>query len=332
VLVSDYGLGLAADAALRETLASLPAHVPIVWDPHRVGSDPVPGVAVVTPNRTEALAFSARRCDYDLRSLTELARELRRLWRAVNICITLGADGVLLEGGAGPPLSVPAPRISGGDPCGAGDRFASYVAGLLADGDLVIEAVTAAVGPATAFVQAGGAAGALKQSAEERVRGRRAAASRHRAAEAGDVVARVRAAGGTVVCAGGCFDILHAGHVRMLEAARALGDCLVVCLNSDESVRRLKGPGRPVVSEPDRVAVLQALECVDAVAPFEEDTPAEVLERLRPDLFAKGGDYANVELPEASVLERWGGQAVTVPYIPGRSTTRLIEELAYFDS
>jgi rfaE bifunctional protein nucleotidyltransferase chain/domain len=136
----------------------------------------------------------------------------------------------------------------------------------------------------------------------------------------------VRAAGGTVVATGGCFDLLHPGHVATLRAARGLGDCLVVCINSDESVRRLKGPSRPLVTATDRARVLEALEFVDAVVVFDEDTPAEVLDRLRPDVWAKGGDYAGRELPEAAVLEGWGGQAVVLPFVDGKSSTRLIEE------
>jgi rfaE bifunctional protein nucleotidyltransferase chain/domain len=142
------------------------------------------------------------------------------------------------------------------------------------------------------------------------------------------VIARVRAQGGTVVATGGCFDLLHPGHVRTLQSARALGDCLVVCLNSDASVRRLKGPRRPVVEQADRAAVLLALGCVDAVEVFDEDTPVAVLERLRPDLWVKGGDYAAGELPEAAALARWNGRAVILPFLEGRSTTRLIEEAA----
>jgi rfaE bifunctional protein nucleotidyltransferase chain/domain len=131
-----------------------------------------------------------------------------------------------------------------------------------------------------------------------------------------------------VVATGGCFDLLHAGHVATLRAARRLGDCLVVCLNSDTSVRRLKGPGRPVMPEVDRTRVLEALECVDSVVVFEDDTPVRVLEQLRPDVWVKGGDYAGADLPEAGVLTRWGGQAVVLPYVPGRSTTALVRELA----
>jgi rfaE bifunctional protein nucleotidyltransferase chain/domain len=133
----------------------------------------------------------------------------------------------------------------------------------------------------------------------------------------------VRAAGGTVVATGGCFDLLHAGHVRTLQGARALGDCLIVLLNSDDSVRRLKGDGRPLVTAAERAEVLAALASVDAVMVFDEDTPETALARLRPDIWVKGGDYVAEDLPETAVLAEWGARTVTVPYYPGRSTTRL---------
>ena len=142
-------------------------------------------------------------------------------------------------------------------------------------------------------------------------------------AGAAGVAAAVRAAGGVVVAAGGCFDVLHAGHVSMLRAARSLGDCLVVCMNSDESVRRLKGPGRPLNPAADRAAVLAALDCVDRVAVFDEDTPERLLSTFEPAIWVKGGDYDGRELPEAAALRRWGGRVVTVPYLTGRSTSRI---------
>ena len=142
-----------------------------------------------------------------------------------------------------------------------------------------------------------------------------------------DVARRTREAGGTVVATGGCFDLLHAGHARTLAAARALGDCLVVCLNSDDSVTRLKGPERPIMAQQDRVDLLLALECVDAVIVFDEDTPHDVLSRVRPDIWVKGGDYSADTLPEAGLVAGWGGRTLTVPYHPGRSTTRLASAL-----
>jgi rfaE bifunctional protein nucleotidyltransferase chain/domain len=194
--------------------------------------------------------------------------------------------------------------------------------------------VTAAVAAASAFVVAGGAAVLTAPAPDTAAAGRpavptvttaRAPATAAAADDAAALVRRVRAAGGVVVATGGCFDLLHAGHVATLEAARRLGDCLVVCVNSDASVRRLKGAGRPLVPERDRVQVLQALEAVDAVTVFGEDTPHAVLDALRPDVWVKGGDYAAPALPEAELLAGWGGQVVVVPYLAGRSTTRLVE-------
>jgi rfaE bifunctional protein nucleotidyltransferase chain/domain len=141
--------------------------------------------------------------------------------------------------------------------------------------------------------------------------------------EVAQLLESVRATGGTIVAAGGCFDLLHAGHIATLQGARRLGECLVVCINSDDSVARLKGPGRPLVPAGDRARVLLALECVDAVVVFGEDTPEAVLDRVRPDVWVKGGDYAGADVPEAAVLRRWGGQVVTLSYLAGRSTTQL---------
>jgi rfaE bifunctional protein nucleotidyltransferase chain/domain len=214
-----------------------------------------------------------------------------------------------------PPLALPTEPAVGGDSCGAGDRFASRLASVLGRGAPLADAAREAVATSARFVAAGGARRALREH--------RAVA---RAADGVRVAESVRATGGTVVATGGCFDLLHAGHVATLAAARRLGDCLIVCINSDASVRRLKGPERPLVSAPDRAAVLSALECVDAVVVFEQDTPAQVLRRLRPHVWVKGGDYQGVRLPEADVLAEWGGQAYILPYLDGHSTTRLIQE------
>jgi rfaE bifunctional protein nucleotidyltransferase chain/domain len=221
----------------------------------------------------------------------------------------------------GPPLVVPAPVVSSGDPCGAGDSFAGAAAAALADGAVLSEAVEHAVLAASAFVSAGGAAAFMQRDGADR-------RPEPTTVEAERLVADVHASGGTVVTTGGCFDLLHAGHVAMLQAARRLGDCLVVCLNSDASVRRLKGADRPLQGQEDRATVLLALDCVDAVAVFEDDTPVPLLRRLRPDIFCKGADYATADLPEGRALADWGGQAVVLPYLQGRSTTRLVEEAA----
>lgn len=320
ILVADYGRGVTGEPGLRSALTDVAVNVPVVWDPHPRGGEPVPGVRLATPNRSEAAGLASGVNGEDLHATTRRARTLAARWRASGVAVTLGAEGALLAEGDAEPVVIPAPAISGGDPCGAGDRFASRAAGLLADGAPLAEAVAGAVRAASSFVAAGGAARvSFDRSGEED--------PREPVCESADeVVARIRAEGGTVVATGGCFDLLHAGHVGTLQAARALGDCLIVCLNSDASVRRIKGPDRPLVAEEDRAAVLHALGCVDAVILFDEDTPEAALERLRPDVFAKGGDYAVSDLPEARLLESWGGQAVILPYIEGRSTTRLIQE------
>jgi rfaE bifunctional protein nucleotidyltransferase chain/domain/rfaE bifunctional protein kinase chain/domain len=316
-LVADYGRGTTAAADVRTALAE--AGGPVVWDPHPRGADPVPSVRLVTPNGAEAARVAATAgvpADGDaLAAVGARAEALIRHWGVGAVAVTLGARGALLSYGEGAPMVVPAVPVTGGDPCGAGDSFAAAAALALAEGAVTGEAVAAAVASAGAFVARGGAS-AWDAVPEPGV-----------VTEPGvdGVLARVRAAGGTVVATGGCFDLLHPGHVATLRAARGLGDCLVVCINSDESVRRLKGPTRPLVTAADRARVLEALEFVDAVVVFEEDTPAEVIDRLRPDVWAKGGDYAGADLPEAAVLRRWGGQAVVLPYLDGHSTTALVE-------
>lgn len=139
--------------------------------------------------------------------------------------------------------------------------------------------------------------------------------------------AALRAHGQRIVFTNGCFDILHVGHVRYLGAARALGDCLVVGLNSDASVRRLKGLERPVNEEADRAEVLDALRAVDYVTIFDEPTAAELIEIIRPDVYVKGGDYTIATLPEAEIVRGYGGRVEFIDLVPERSTTRVIEKL-----
>lgn len=136
-----------------------------------------------------------------------------------------------------------------------------------------------------------------------------------------------RRAGKTVVFTNGCFDILHAGHVRYLAEARAQGDVLIVGLNSDESVRTLKGQGRPVNSAADRAEVLEALRAVDHVTVFGEATAEELVRLLQPDIYVKGGDYSVDQLPEAAIAAAYGGRTVLVSLVPGRSTTNVIRRL-----
>ncbi|WP_182900323.1 D-glycero-beta-D-manno-heptose 1-phosphate adenylyltransferase [Microbispora sp. H10830] len=312
VLVADYGRGVAD--LLREPLRGL--DVPLVWDPHPRGSLPVPGCALVTPSEAEARGM----CEEPYVSPERTARRLVRDLDAEAVAITLGERGAMLARRGGRFGPVPVPHVaSGTDACGAGDRFAAAAALALADGTSTEDAVARAVGEATRFVEEGGAAALRlpRPAAESPV-------PFAPGASAFEAAAAVRAAGGRLIATGGCFDLLHAGHVSLLRRARALGDALVVCVNSDDSIRRLKGPSRPLVSERDRVEVLRALGCVDAVTVFDEDTPSRVIERLCPDVWVKGGDYDERSMPEAEAVRRAGGEVVILPTVPGYSTTGLI--------
>ena len=138
------------------------------------------------------------------------------------------------------------------------------------------------------------------------------------------LIDELRRGNATVVFTNGVFDILHAGHTTYLDAARALGDILVVGLNTDASVKRLKGPERPINTESDRATVLQALRSVDHVVLFEQDTPLELITAIIPDILVKGGDYTRETIVGADVVEEHGGRVVTIPLVEGRSTTNVI--------
>lgn len=330
LVVSDYGRGLAFNTSLRELIRRRASEIPVVWDPHPSGADPVAGVAVVTPNLAEARksaadAAGSAAAGAAAGSLAAAARAgsaLLARWQSRSVLVTLGAEGAMLLSGDGLLTGdgaighlVPAPKVTVADPCGAGDRFAASLAVQLGSGTELAAAAQIAVREAAAFLAAGGVQTLTHQAPPVQMHSDSIDALR--------VVQETRDRGGTVVATGGCFDLLHAGHSRSLAAARGLGDCLIVCLNSDASVRRLKGDQRPIVGQRDRAELLLSLECVDAVLIFDEDSPDIALDRLRPDLWVKGADYATEELPEAELVRSWGGQTVTVPFYPEHSTSAL---------
>ncbi|KUI19482.1 D-beta-D-heptose 1-phosphate adenosyltransferase [Mycobacterium lehmannii] len=311
VCVADYGRGITAHGEVRELIASAARRVPTVWDPHPRGSEPVPGCWLVTPNQDEAAGRSAE--------------SLREQWAARAVCVTLGSKGALVATDTRNehhPVRDSVARVDHGDTCGAGDRFAIAATMALAAGKGVHDAVADAVDAASRFVAAGGAVGVSSAVA---VGGTHSAATS--TALTGDIVEvrdRLRRRAGRLVATGGCFDLLHTGHVRLLRQARDLGDALVVLLNSDASVRALKGLRRPVVADQDRARVLGALACVDAVVIFDELSPEAALEQLRPDIWVKGGDYTEADLPEADVVRRHGGEVVLLPTVAGYSSSNLI--------
>jgi D-beta-D-heptose 7-phosphate kinase / D-beta-D-heptose 1-phosphate adenosyltransferase len=311
ICVADYGHGVTSHSGIRERLTTAAGRIPVVWDPHPRGAAPTEGCWLVTPNQAEAQDDSAE--------------TLRKRWKARAVCVTLGSRGAVLADGNGTThIPVPASAsATGGDTCGAGDRFAIAATAALGAGDDARGAVAAAVEAASRFVAAGGAVGVSSAASL----GKGGSAAGESEAVNGDVATvrdKLRRRGGTLVATGGCFDLLHTGHVRLLRQARQLGDALVVLLNSDESVRALKGPRRPVMAAEDRARVLAALACVDAVVIFDEHSPERALEQLRPDVWVKGGDYTEADLPEAAVVRRHGGEVVLLPTVAGYSSSSLI--------
>jgi D-beta-D-heptose 7-phosphate kinase/D-beta-D-heptose 1-phosphate adenosyltransferase len=324
LVVADYGRGLTSHSAVRAVIGCLAQSIPVIWDPHPAGAEPVPGVAVVTPNHAEARAAAAAltpRTSGPLPSPAGIAARLLRHWQSNAVLVTQGGEGAtLVRASSQAPVQLPAPSIPVLDSCGAGDRLAASLAVHLMTGVDLEDSCRQAVREAASFLAAGGVGALGPAPKPQPIPGE--------TSDALALVRRVRALGGTVVATGGCFDLLHAGHVRTLAAARSLGDCLIVCLNSDASVRRIKGRTRPIMSQQDRSELLLAIKCVDGVLVFDEDTPERTLERLRPDIWVKGGDYELTQLPEAPLVQSWGGRCVAVPYHPARSTTSLAAALA----
>ena len=341
VLVSDYGRGVTELPELRRLLREATARVPVVWDPHPKGATPVPGCHLITPNAAEAVSAGG----VDEPALA--AEVLARRWQAAAVAVTVGRRGAVLFDRTGETLTeVPVPRGDDArtpasepgtdrlDTCGAGDQFAAAAAIALRTGSTPRRAVEVAVAAASDYVHAGAAAtvsvsrstGGFEPGIEVELDVELKTLIEDELDTGSDGFAfaeQVRARGGRLVATGGCFDLLHPGHLRLLRQARRLGDALVVCLNSDDSVRRAKGPGRPVMSQQDRTAVLSALVDVDAVVVFDSDTPVEVLRRLQPDVWVKGADYAGRPVPERSVVENHGGRVEFIPLVPGQSSTRL---------
>jgi len=255
-------------------------------------------------------------------SVRELGEEVLRATGAKVAAVTIDSEGAVAFEPGRPPYRTYATPFADSRATGAGDTFTAALALALA----------ARAGTPAAAEIASAAAGVVVR--KEGTCCCAAAELRDALSGGGKVVgdavrlaqrlSELRRAGSRTVFTNGCFDIIHSGHVAYLNAAKALGDVLVVGVNSDESVRRLKGPQRPINSLADRLQILAALSSIDFLIPFEEDSPAKIIEAVRPDVFAKGGDYAGSEIPEAALVESLGGAVHVLAYVDDRSTTRLI--------
>lgn len=330
LIVSDYNYGLLTERMI-ETIGKLQSENPrvLVVDSKRLQEYRKIDVTAIKPNYDEIVQLLGDQRLKDVSSRVEqiIANEQRilELTSAQIVAVTLDTDGaIVFERGRSPyrTYANPAPHVYA---AGAGDTFVSSLTLALSAG---------AHTPAGAEIASAASAIVVRKegtsccSGEELVE--HFSTYEKYVTDAFQLAARMahyRRQGLRVVFTNGCFDILHRGHITYLNKAKEYGDILVVGLNSDDSVRRLKGATRPINSLEDRGQILSALSCVDHIIPFHEDTPVDLIKVIKPDVFVKGGDYTRERLPEAPLVEKLGGKVVILPYVQDHSTTGIIEKI-----
>ena len=327
VVLSDYAKGSLADAGTLIEAARA-GGTPVLVDPKSTDFGTYRGAGLLTPNRAEfeaALGGSGETPE----EMASRAQRVCSLLEIGSMVVTLGEQGLLVAPAAGPSRHMPARAREVYDVTGAGDTVTAVLAaGLAVGAELEDSAHLANVAAGVVVRRVGVAPIRLRDLAEELREPGTAGSAIVDAAEAAAIGRRLRDSGRTLVMTNGCFDLLHAGHTACLAEARALGDRLMVAVNDDQSVRRLKGGSRPLVPLDQRMAVLAALGSVDWVVPFGEDTPAALIEEVGPLVLAKGGDYKPEEIAGGDAVERLGGRVVVLPYRDGLSTTTLLERLS----
>jgi rfaE bifunctional protein kinase chain/domain/rfaE bifunctional protein nucleotidyltransferase chain/domain len=329
VLIGDYGSSTMAIAAERLR----PAAPLVVVDAHDATRWRGMRPDIVTPNASEAaaaLGIDPLDGDADDRAavFTQRSADLLERTGASSLIVTLDHDGALLLGPQRPGPQghrTRAHRVAEKNASGAGDTFVAVLTAARASGASLPDAMDAAQVAADIVVHRPGTAVCSLDDLVARVDGVHGTTL-----SAGELQRRVqqhRARGDRVVFTNGCFDVLHRGHTTYLRQAKDLGDVLIVAVNDDETVRRLKGPDRPVNSSRDRADVLAALECVDYVTVFTDPTPIGLIGALRPDVYVKGGDYTAEMLEEAAAVEAYGGEIVLTDYVPDHSTSGIVERI-----
>lgn len=325
LLISDYAKGaLGQVAELIQHARS--RGVPVVVDPKGLDFERYQGATVLTPNQAEFEAVTGRaESDADL---VARAEGLRARLNLDALLITRGERGMTLIERDRDAMHLPTQAREVFDVTGAGDTVVATLGVALAAGMALRDAVQLANLAAGIVVGKFGTATASRAEILDAMAAQRAPRSGV-VDEAGllGMVARAHAAGERIVMTNGCFDILHAGHVAYLAQARELGDRLIVAVNDDDSVARLKGDGRPVNPLPARMAVLAGLAAVDWVVAFSEDTPERLIRRIRPDILVKGGDYRAEDIAGAACVRESGGEVRILPFLDGFSTTRTIARL-----
>jgi D-beta-D-heptose 7-phosphate kinase / D-beta-D-heptose 1-phosphate adenosyltransferase len=326
IVLSDYAKGVLSPETIGAVLA-LHRMAPVIVDPKHRDFSRYRGATAVTPNLRELELAAGEALDAeDTEAIEAAARRLARSAALEALVVTLGERGMLVVPSVGASLLVPAEKRDVYDVTGAGDTAIAVLAVALAAGapltaatQLANAAAGVAVGQVGAVaVEPGRIRDALAARPDGKVLGRAELAAR---------AASWRMAGKRIVFTNGCFDLLHSGHLALLEHAARLGDVLVLAINSDASVRRLKGSDRPLVPQAERAALLAALSFVDAVAIFEEDTPLETLEAVRPQVLVKGADYRPEQIVGRELVEGYGGRVAVVPLVPDKSTSALLERI-----
>ncbi len=328
VVLSDYGKGLLTDGVLTQVIAAARKRgIPVLVDPKGADFTRYRGATLVTPNRKEA-ELALGRSIPDLESLPAAADELNERAELDLIVVTLSADGIYFKSREKPLREgrIPAVARAVYDVTGAGDTVVSQLALYLALRWDIADAVAMANHAAGVVVARLGTHSVTRSELMARlVESRPSTGKVLTDADLAGVMEEWRREGKRVVFTNGCFDVIHAGHVSYLRFARDKGDVLIVGVNSDESVSRLKGPTRPVNCIDDRLQVLAAMEMVNAVVAFGEDTPKNIIERVTPDVLVKGEDWADKGVVGREWVESHGGQVVLAPVMAGRSTTSILE-------
>lgn len=329
ILLSDYLKGVLTPKVLSTVIAAANASgIPVLADPKGTDYSRYRGATILTPNRKEAEAASDITVNSDA-SLALAAKAIMERAGLNYLLVTRSEEGMSLYSTEADAVHIPTVAREVFDVSGAGDTvLASLAAGLAAG----LEMPEAAL---LANVAAGIAVGKLGTSTvtPDEILGALALshADSHSKIKNRDVLAAIlkteKAGGSKVVFTNGCFDLLHAGHVKYLQQARKLGDILVLGLNSDASVRRLKGEKRPLIGEEERAHLLAALDCIDYVVLFDEDTPLELITLLRPDILVKGGDYTPEKVVGRELVESYGGHVELISFVDGKSTTSIIERV-----
>ena len=331
VVLSDYGKGVLSDDVIGQVIAAARAQGrPVVVDPR--GSDPkrYAGATVITPNRRELGELAGLRIGTP-EQIRDAARVVMAKGGIEAVLVTLSQDGMALFTARGEEHHLRAEAREVYDVSGAGDTVVALLACGLASGLALVDAARLASVAAGIVV---GKTGTAVVYPEELVFALRAEDLRFGEAKAASIdqalekVAGWRRQGFRVGFTNGCFDLLHPGHVSLLAQARSRCDKLIVAINSDASVSRLKGPERPVHSEASRAAVLGSLATVDLVVVFGEDTPLEIIRALKPDLLVKGADYTVENVVGADVVQSYGGEVYLAELAEGHSTTNVIRRMA----